>query len=231
MRWSFRIFRVGETWVLIHFTFVLLVAWYAWTGWRSDGPSGAVEETAFILLLFLSVLLHEFGHIVAARRYGIHTPEILLSPIGGIARLEALPTKPMQELVVALAGPAVTFAIVVVGVVAFWATGNGGIFFLDLSHGALWPTVIATNAALLIFNLLPAFPMDGGRVLRALVATKLGALRATLIAARVGQCLAVVFVFLGVRGNVILLLVGVFVFTAAEAELRMAQRAAQLRTP
>ncbi|HEY3935730.1 MAG TPA: site-2 protease family protein [Gemmatimonadales bacterium] len=226
MRWSFRIFQVGETRVLIHFTFVLLVAWYAWSGWKSAGPSGAAEQTAFILLLFLSVLLHEFGHILAARRYGIHTPEILLSPIGGIARLASLPTKPMQELAVALAGPAVTLAIVIVGLLAFWASGDGGLFFLDLSHGALWPTVIATNAALLIFNLLPAFPMDGGRVLRALVATRLGALRATRIAARVGQCLAVVFIFFGLRGNFILLLVGLFVFTAAQAELRMAEHTA-----
>ncbi|MGH7583623.1 MAG: site-2 protease family protein [Gemmatimonadales bacterium] len=228
MRWSFRLFRVGETEVRIHVTFLLLVGWYAWTGWRTSGPAGAVNETLFVLLLFTSVLLHEFGHILAARGYGIPTPEILLSPIGGIARIAAMPQRPRQELLVSLAGPAVTLGIIVVGWAALLATGEAGHFVADIQRNALWPMVIATNMALLVFNLIPAFPMDGGRVLRAALAGRLGMLRGTLIAARAGQVIAIVFVIAGLRGNIILLLIGMFVLTAAEAELQYAKRSAMI---
>jgi len=228
MRWSFRLFRVGETEIRIHVTFLILVAWYAWTGWRSNGPAGALNETLFIVLLFASVLLHEFGHILAARRYGIPTPEILLSPIGGIARIAGMPTRPRQELVVSLAGPMVTLAIVAVGWAALVATGEAAHFGNLIEQNALWPMVIVTNMALLVFNLIPAFPMDGGRVLRAALAGKLGLLRGTRIAARIGQVIAVVFIYGGLKGNVILMLIGFFVLTAAEGELQMARRAAAI---
>ncbi len=230
MRWSVRVLRVGETEVRLHVTLALLLAWYAWTGWRAGGTSGALAAVLFIVLLFVSVLLHEFGHILAARRYGIPTPEILLSPIGGIARIARMPEKPSQELVVALAGPMVTLLIVVAGLVAWSISGAPFDAFLESAdRGELWAMVIVTNGFLLAFNLLPAFPMDGGRVVRALIAARWGYLRGTQVAARLGQVLAVVFIVFGIRGNPILLLIGVFVLTAAEGELQMARRQALLR--
>ncbi len=230
MRWSIRVIRVGETEVRLHATLALLLAWYAWTGWRSGGGAGALAAMAFITLLFVSVLLHEFGHIIAARRYGIPTPEILLSPIGGIARIARMPEKPSQELVVALAGPLVTLIIFLAGM-AVWLLGGSSFdaFLEGAEYGSIWPMVILTNGFLLAFNLLPAFPMDGGRVVRALIASRWGYLRGTLVAARLGQVVAVGFVILGIRGNAILLLIGVFVLTAAEGELQMARRQALVR--
>jgi Zn-dependent protease len=230
MRWSIRVLRVGETEVRLHATLALLLAWYAWTGWRGAGFSGAVAASLFIVFLFVSVLLHEFGHILAARRYGIPTPEIILSPIGGIARIARMPQKPSQELVVALAGPLVTLFILVAGLLIWIATGSSfNAFLMAADHGSLWPMVILTNGFLLAFNLLPAFPMDGGRVVRALIAARWGFLRGTQVAARLGQLLAVGFVILGLWGNPILLLIGLFVLTAAEGELQMARRQAALR--
>ncbi len=199
-------------------------------GGAPPAPPGAIAAVVFIVLLFVSVLLHEFGHILAARRYGIPTPEILLSPIGGIARIARMPEKPSQELVVALAGPLVTLLIVVVGLAAWSVSGGSFGTFLDSAGaGELWAMVILTNGFLLAFNLLPAFPMDGGRVVRALIASRWGFLRGTQVAARLGQVVAVVFVVLGIRGNPILLLIGFFVLTAAEGELQMARRQALLR--
>ncbi|HRP09348.1 MAG TPA: site-2 protease family protein, partial [Gemmatimonadales bacterium] len=114
MSWSITVGRVRETVIRIHLTLLVLLAWFAWEGWRAGGLAGALEQLIFVALLFLSVLLHEFGHIAAARRYGIPTPDVLLTPIGGMARIARMPRKPREELVIALAGPAVTLLIVVV---------------------------------------------------------------------------------------------------------------------
>ena len=222
MRWSFPVFRIGETQVRIHATLPILLAWYAWDGWQAGGASGAIGESVFILLLFLSVLLHEFGHIFAARHYHIATPEILLSPIGGIARIAGMPEKPSEEVVVALAGPAVTLLIIVV-LVAFLVLSSPG-HRLDMQADSLWLLVASTNAYLLVFNLIPAFPMDGGRVLRALLSSKLGLARGTQIAARIGQAVALGLALVGFQSNrPILILIAGFVFLAAEAEYKQVQ--------
>ena len=219
MRWSFRVLRVGETQVRIHITLVLFMLWYGWVGWSGGGSAGAIEEVAFLALLFLSVLLHEFGHIFAARHYAIATPEILLTPIGGLARIARMPEKPIQELVVALAGPAVTVLIIVV--LGLWLQLTGHIAEVltpAFLGGSLLQAVFWTNVILLAFNMIPAFPMDGGRVLRATLASRMGLLKATQIAARVGQALAIGFAYLGFQYNPMLLLIAVFVFFGAEAE-------------
>ena len=222
--WSVRVGSVGETRIRIHLTMVLLVAWYAWDGWQAEGAAGAVDQVAFIVLLFVSVLLHEFGHIFAARHYGIGTPDVLLTPIGGIARIARMPDRPMHELVIALAGPLVTLVIVAALVVTFVVGGRGSLVpaggFLDLP---LWSALLYTNVVLLLFNLIPAFPMDGGRVLRALLASRMGMVRGTTIAARVGQAFAVALAGLGVFYSPMLLLIAGFVFLGAQAELEAVQ--------
>ncbi len=222
--WAVRVGSVGETQVRVHVTMLLLIGWYAWMGWQHAGSSGALDEVVFIVLLFASVLLHEFGHIFAARHYGIGTPDVLLTPIGGIARIASLPRRPAHELVIALAGPLVTLAIVialtgtfVVGGARSFSLGAG---FLDLP---LWSALLYTNVVLLLFNLIPAFPMDGGRVLRALLAMRLGLVRGTRIAARVGQAIAAGFALFGITHSPILLLIAGFVFLGAQAELEAVQ--------
>lgn len=224
--WSIRVGRVGETQVRVHLTMVILIAWYAWTGWRHAGGAGAVDQVIFIVLLFASVLLHEFGHIYAARHYGIGTPDVLLTPIGGLARIGRAPDTPRQELVIALAGPLVTLLIAVALIVVFVLGGHrealapNGV--LDLP---LWGALLYANVVLLLFNLIPAFPMDGGRVLRALLASRLGMVRGTRIAARVGQVLAAGFAFAGFRYSPMLLLIASFVFLGAQAEYDAVRRA------
>jgi Zn-dependent protease len=219
MRWSFRILQVGETQVRLHITLLLFMLWYGWEGWQFGGRSGAIEEVVFLSLLFLSVLLHEFGHIFAARHYAIPTPEILLTPIGGIARIARMPEKPIQELVVALAGPAVTLLIILA--IGLWLNASGHFNQVRTPafvEGSLLQSLFWTNVILLAFNMIPAFPMDGGRVLRAAMASRLGLLKATQIAARVGQALALGFAYLGIQYSPMLLLIAVFIFFGAEAE-------------
>jgi len=178
----------------------------------------------FTLLLFLCVLLHEFGHAFAARAYGIRTPDITLLPIGGVARLERMPDKPVQELVVAIAGPAVNVAIALV-LVAFLAVKVRMSDLTDIDRGGgLLENLLYMNVMLVAFNAIPAFPMDGGRVLRALLAMVMDHTQATLIAARVGQVLAVGFaVWSFTGGPTMLLFIAMFVFVGAQQELAYAR--------
>src|SRR5262249_21501476 len=193
MGWSFKLFDVGGTAVRIHMTFFLLLGWIGAVHWARGGAAAALDGIIFIVLLFVSVVLHEFGHVLAARRYNIKTPEITLLPIGGVASLERMPEKPGQEIVVALAGPAVN--LVIAGALA---VGGGASFDfgemgqLDEGRTSLVGRVAAANLGLCIVNLIPRFPMDGGRVLRALLAIPLGYTRATRVAASIGQGLAFV---------------------------------------
>src|SRR4029079_16783492 len=172
MSWSIKLFTVGGNAVRMHLTFLLLVAWIAIMEWRQGTPQDAARGVLFILVLFTCVVLHEFGHIWAARRYGIRTPDVTLLPIGGVASMERMPEKPSQEIAVALAGPAVNAAIAFVLLAVLWLDAT------PLSFGAFQESflaqVAAANVVLLIFNLIPAFPMDGGRVLRAVLAIWLG---------------------------------------------------------
>jgi Zn-dependent protease len=219
MGWSIRLFDVAGTAVRIHLTFFLLLAWIAAIHWSSGGPAAAADGVVFIVLLFLCVLAHEFGHVFAARRYGIATSDVTLLPIGGVASLERMPEKPGQEIFVALAGPAVNLVIAVVLVVVLGARFDlTQMAQLEQATTTMTGRVAAANVALLVFNLIPAFPMDGGRVLRALLAVPLGYTRATRVAATIGQGLAFVFALLGLLGNPLLILIAVFIFLAASGE-------------
>lgn len=220
MRWSFTLGRVGETAIRVHVTFLLLVAWFAWSAGRAGGQGAALQATLLLLSLFACVLLHEFGHITMARRFGVRTPEVILLPIGGLARLERIPEEPRQELLIAIAGPVVTAALALA--FAAWARLAGHPLLPTTPIPEAMPLVVALlwmNVFLLGFNLLPAFPMDGGRVLRAALATRLGLGRATRIAAAVGQAFAFLFGLYGfMQGEILLMLVAVFIYLGAGAE-------------
>ena len=219
MGWSIKLFEVGGTAVRIHLTFFLLLAWIAAIHWSRGGAPQAADGVLFIIALFACVVLHEFGHIVAARRYGIRTPDVTLLPIGGVASLERMPEKPSQEIVVALAGPAVNLVIALVLMVVLGAHFDlSQMAQLEQAQTSLLGRIAAANVMLFVFNLIPAFPMDGGRVLRALLAIGMGYTRATRVAASIGQGLAVLFAFLGLMGNPLLVLIAVFIFLAASGE-------------
>jgi stage IV sporulation protein FB len=219
MLWSFPIAVIAGTVVRLHVTFLLFLIWIGAAQWRAGGQQAALEGILYIVLIFACVLAHEFGHIFAARRYGIRTPEVTLSPIGGVASLERIPEKPREELVVALAGPAVNVVIALALFLVLGATvdferaaqiENPGVGLLVRLAGA--------NLFLVLFNLIPAFPMDGGRVLRAILAMRRPHAQATRIAARIGQGAAFLFALAGLFINPMLIVIGLFIYLAATAE-------------
>lgn len=220
MSWSLTIARVAGSEIRIHITFLLLLAWIGIATALSGGAAAAMEAVVFVIAIFACVVLHELGHAIAARRYGITTPDITLLPIGGLARLSRLPEKPGEEIVIALAGPAVNVVIALV-VMLFLGTqiDPAALQDIDSVEPGFWMRLAAVNVFLVVFNLIPAFPMDGGRVLRAVLAIRFGRSRATEVAARVGQALAFGFGFLGLfAGNPILVFIAIFVYLAASAE-------------
>ncbi|MGP6086041.1 site-2 protease family protein [Antarctobacter jejuensis] len=220
MTWTFRLGRLLGSELRVHATFFLLLAWVGAAAWAENGAPAALENMAFILALFACVVAHEYGHALMARRYGIKTPDITLLPIGGMARMERMPEKPAQEIAVALAGPAVNVVIWAV-LIALGASTQMEALSDPANTADFLGRLAAVNLFLAIFNLIPAFPMDGGRVLRAALGFSMDRVRATRIAASAGQIAAFVFGFLGLlSGNLILLLIALFVFFAANAEAR-----------
>jgi stage IV sporulation protein FB len=216
--WSYRIARIAGTDIKVHVTFLLLLGWYAFAAWRSQGPDAAIEGVVFLVALFLCVLLHEFGHILTARRFGVRTPDVILLPIGGVARLERIPDDPKQELLIAVGGPVVTLVIIVVLYAWLRLTGEMPPLLPDPGAGRFAERLMGVNVWLLGFNLIPAFPMDGGRMLRATLASRIGAVRATRAAAILGQVFAAGMVLAGLSGNILLAIIGMFVFIGASAE-------------
>jgi Zn-dependent protease/CBS domain-containing protein len=219
MLWSLPIGVVAGTVVRVHVTFLLFLIWVGATQWRVGGREAALEGVVFLVLVFACVLAHEFGHILAARRYGIRTPEVTLWPIGGVASLERIPEKPGEELVVALAGPAVNVVIAAVLLLFLGASVDAGeITRIEDPRLGLAARLAAANVFLVVFNLIPAFPMDGGRVLRALLAMRRPHADATRIAARIGQGAAFLFALAGLFVNPMLIVIGLFIYLAATAE-------------
>jgi Zn-dependent protease/CBS domain-containing protein len=221
MGWSLPIARIAGIQLRIHVTFLLLIAWLAYGYYAEGGSPAALGRVLFILLLFLCVVLHEFGHAFAAKAYGINTPDITLLPIGGVARLQRMPEEPKQELIIAIAGPLVN---VVIALCLFLVIGSRALVSpMAMQSGDLLTNLLAINIALVLFNLLPAFPMDGGRVLRALLATRMSYVRATQVAATIGQGFAFLFGFAGLFGNPFLLFIALFVYVGASQEAALAQ--------
>jgi Zn-dependent protease/CBS domain-containing protein len=220
MRWSWRVGKIAGIDLYIHATFLFLIIWVVIQQWLQFHSTGAVlDGLAFILVLFGCVVLHEFGHALTARHFGFPTKDIVLLPIGGVSRFEKMPDKPWQEFWVAVAGPCVNVAIV--AVIFLWLSFTSGfrpVSSVTMNTGPFPQRILEANISLILFNLIPAFPMDGGRILRALLATRLDHMRATQIAASVGQALALVFGLLGLFFNPFLLFIAFFVWIGAAQE-------------
>ncbi|NNC96087.1 MAG: site-2 protease family protein [Chitinophagales bacterium] len=230
LTWSLYLGKIAGIKLFVHWTFWILVVWifimhYQASNSVSDGLIGVL----FIFALFLCVVLHELGHSLTARRFDIQTKNITLLPIGGMASLEMMPEKPRQELLVAAAGPLVN--VVIAFILYVYLKSTGGMYTLsELAEGdaaAVGITMSGSdflfnlyvvNIALVLFNLIPAFPMDGGRMLRALLAYRMDRGKATMIAARIGQFLAIAFVFFGFFNNFWLVFIGLFIFLGAGGE-------------
>lgn len=238
MKWSWRVGSIAGIALYLHATFLLLLAWVAIGEYQTSRSAGAAfVGVLFVIAVFATVVLHELGHALAARRYGIATRDITLLPIGGVARLERMPREPRQELVVALAGPAVNVVIAVILYFSLRVTGGIPAFVdaASLGEGFLqrgfFARLLAVNLWLVLFNLIPAFPMDGGRVLRALLAMRSRDYeQATETAARVGKFFALLFGIVGlfVVGNPFLVIVALFVWLGAAGEAAAAQTSAML---
>jgi Zn-dependent protease/predicted transcriptional regulator len=238
MRWSWRVGKIAGIDVHVHATFWLLLVWVGLARYQAAGSVAAVvPELVFILAVFGIVVLHELGHALAARRYGIATRDITLLPIGGVARLDRMPRDPRQELVIALAGPAVNFVLAAVLYLTLRVAGSVSSVAetASLDAGflgrALPARLIGINLWLGAFNLVPAFPMDGGRVLRAALAIRSGNYAtATELAARIGRAFALLFGVIGlfVVGNPFLVFVALFVWLGAAGEAAAVQTSATL---
>jgi stage IV sporulation protein FB len=176
------------------------------------------------------VLLHEFGHIFTARAFGVRTPDVILLPIGGVARLERIPERPSQEFLIAIAGPAVNIVIALILILLDSAHPSvDRLAAVESANASMIDRLAAVNLFLALFNLIPAFPMDGGRVLRALLAARLGYVRATEIAAMIGQGVAFVLGFIGLFGNPLLIFIAIFVYLAASSEAHLVATRAMSR--
>lgn len=224
MSWSWRIATIAGIDVRIHVTFLILLLWIAWSAYALTGTwAGAVDGVVMLVLVFAAVVVHEFSHALMARRFGVKTRDITLLPIGGVSSLERMPDRPRDELLVAVAGPATN--IVLAGLCAVIALMLG----YDLVPAGLLdpaPMVVRllwVNVVLAAFNLLPAFPMDGGRALRALLAMKVGDRRATRIAAQLGQAMALLFGIIGLFFNPLLLFIALFLWMGASGEAKLAE--------
>ena len=231
---SFTVATVAGIPIRVHWTFAILLIWFLVSGTLQGGTLAAgLVSAALVLAVFVCVVLHELGHALTARRYGVRTRDITLLPIGGVASLERIPEKPSQELAIAAAGPLVN--VVIAGALFAFLAGRGGLeALLEIEQPGFrlanfLASLAAINAWLVLFNLVPAFPMDGGRILRALLATRLGHRRATRIAASIGQAVAAAMALIGLFGSPMLLLVALFVWIAAAGELRETESRSALR--
>jgi Zn-dependent protease/CBS domain-containing protein len=230
MKWSWKVGQLAGIDLRIHATFVLLLGWIGASYWiASQSVSAVLAGVGFIVALFACVVFHEMGHAMAARKFGIRTRDITLLPIGGLARLERMPEEPPQELWIALAGPAVNVAIAAALYGWLTLTHEWEPFsHLRVATGPFVERLFLANVSLVLFNLIPAFPMDGGRVVRALLATRMTYPKATQIAASAGQWLAFLFGIVGLFTNPMLLIIGLFVWIGATQEADAAQRKSAL---
>jgi len=225
MKWSFKIWEYRGIPVKIHATFLLIIIWVAASHWlQGNNLPMMLYGIAFVLALFACVVLHEFGHALMAQKFNIKTRDITLLPIGGVARLERMPDDPKQELWVALAGPAVNVVIAGILLLVLLLTATlEPLSHLGLTSGSFVERLMVVNVFLVVFNMLPAFPMDGGRVLRSLLAMRMDYARATQISASIGQGMAFLFGLIGFFSNPFLIFIALFVWIGATQESHMTQ--------
>ncbi len=235
LRGSAPLFTFRGIRVYVHWTFLILIAYIAFMGYRAEKePLAILGEIGLVLIVFVCVVLHEFGHALMAQRFGVDTKDITLLPIGGIASLKRMPEEPRQEFWITVAGPMVNLVIAGLAFIVVAIMGVSMVFG-DLFLGATtWTQVLlfifGANMMLFLFNLIPAFPMDGGRILRSLLSMRMARNKATRIAAGVGRFFAIAFVVFGLmNGQPFLALIGVFIFMAAGAESRMVEQQTALR--
>ncbi len=217
MKWSWKLATVAGIGLYVHATFFLLIAWVGITYWLAGGSAAALSGIGFILALFACVVLHELGHALTARRYGIRTRDITPLPIGGVSRLERIPDDPRQEAAVNVVIAAALYAWLLLSQTLRPFSA------LTMAGGPFLERLLLVNVSLAVFNLLPAFPMDGGRVLRALLAMRMDYVRATQVAAYVGQAMALAFGLLGLFTNPFLVFIALFVWIGAAQEASMVQ--------
>lgn len=225
MKWSLKIGEIAGIVIYLHITFLILIACVGFSPLaQGEGLNAAINRTAFLMALFGCVLLHELGHSLTAKRFGIQVRDITLLPIGGVARLERMPDEPKQELLVAVAGPLVNVAIAFILFLSNLLMGKPwSAMSFNLVRGDFFSELMWVNFSLAFFNLLPAFPMDGGRILRAYLAQKINYVRATQIAANIGQGMAILFGILGLFFNPFLLFIALFVYMGAASESHLVQ--------
>jgi len=225
MKWQWKLGNFAGIDVYVHATFLLLIGWVGYSHWLENQLwSEVLSGILFIIALFACVVLHEYGHALTARKYGIKTRDITLYPIGGVARLERMPEKPVEELWVALMGPAVNVVIAVALFTYLYLTNSlVPLSDLTIASGSFLERLMTVNISLVLFNLIPAFPMDGGRVLRAFLAMRMDYVRATQIAATIGQGMALLFGLIGLFGNASLLFIAFFIWIGASQEAGMTQ--------
>lgn len=225
MKWSWKLIRIAGIDIYVHATFFILILWIGLSYWSVTGTlTGVINGISFILALFVCVVLHEFGHALTARRFGIRTQSITLLPIGGVASMEKMPDDPRQEIAVALAGPAVN--LVIAFVLWLWLSLSNIVVPVDsatLTGGSFISQLMIINIVLAVFNLVPAFPMDGGRVLRASLAMRMDHNSATQAAAKVGQGFALFLGLMGLLYNPFLIFIALFVWIGAAAEAGLEQ--------
>lgn len=232
MKGVLRLGSVSGIKIEVHWTFTLLLIWVAFLEIQEGGSLERILlNEALIVVLFLCVVLHELGHALTAKKFNINTQKIMLLPIGGVATLEKMPDKPRQELLVALAGPAVNVIIAILLAMIVPVKSYFNFDAVVLEEVLYEPTfqnflfyLFIANVMLVIFNLIPAFPMDGGRVLRALLSFRLGRVEATKIASGIGQGLAILFFVLGLFFNPFLILIALFIFFGAYGENQMVKQ-------
>ncbi len=229
MRWSITLGTFKGTAVRVHVTLLLFLAWIGMAAFQRGGSEAAWQSVLFISAIFFCVVLHEFGHILTARQFGIVSPEVTLLPIGGVADMESMPQKPYQELLIAVAGPSVNVVIAATLILVAGAFNFGDAAHISDPRISIFERLAATNLFLAVFNMIPAFPMDGGRVLRAALAMWLGQAKATRIAAQIGQVFAFFLGFVGLFGHPMLIFIAIFVYMAAAGEAQMTTMAEAAR--
>lgn len=229
MRWSFTVGRVFGITLRLHVTFLLLLGLVGYAGFVETGPRGAAWALSLVCSIFTCIVLHELGHSVVAQQLGVQVKSITLLPIGGVAALRSFPENPWHEIAITLAGPMVNAGIALMLLpITGWPSH---VFYVSMPYDAagLLGSIVKANIALFAFNFIPAFPMDGGRLLRAMLALTLSYRRATVIAATVGQGLAILFMIAGLTTSIWLTIIGVFIFIGAGGEERMVQTRSLLR--
>ena len=222
MKWSFKIGKLFGIPIRVHLTFLLLLLFIGYVGSKQGGSEGAILGMIVIIFIFVCVILHEVGHSLVAVHYGIKVNDIILLPIGGVSRMEEIPEDPKQEITISIVGPLVSFGLALIFFILAMAIHQSINFKqISLFNRNVVASLFWINLVLGLFNLIPAFPMDGGRVLRGILATRMESMKATKIAVSVGQGFAILLFFFGIFFNWWMALIAIFIYLGAEGEERM----------